>query len=1073
MDPALANELAAHAGALRALARQLVGDANADDLVQDTALAALRSPPRDARSLWGWLAQVLQRLASNERRAGARRARREARLPPAPAPEPASRVAERHEAVQRLTTALLALPEPYHGTLLLRFFEAMTPTAIATATGVPLATVKSRLQRGLALLRARLDAGGRDGAGDWRAGLAAAFGMDHAARASAAAVTAASTGAVLMGTATKVGIVTAVAAALVLAVDWNGTARAPGTASGAVSGTADRATAARAAASDAAAPSLADDVSAARVRVAVADVRREATVHGRCVDEHGAALAGVRVELAGNVHDDDARAASTEDHEPPANTKAHVVTGADGAFTFRFWPPPPMQYFVACQAAGRAHVHGRIGAVAAGGVRDLGDLVLPPGTLFRGVVRGRDGAPVPERRIAFASAAVGRSGIVPSAQAQTATGADGTFATVHAVPAGTYAIVVADRKAEPARVAVDGTRTVVELDVVVAPRVHRTPLRGIVVDEAGAPVPRADVGIAGYHAHAGSTPENAVRTDETGAFTLPQAGQAPRAVTVAVHAPGFEPFTSPQPFAWGDDGVRLVLQRAGAIALTVVRADDRAAVEHFQVRLVPASEPTAASGARVRATARHDDGRLLIDDVPRGRWWVVVEPTGDELAFAAFGPVAVDGRVAVPVTVALQRTVARTVRVRTEAGAPVAATRVELGWIAAGEPTNATYARPLDRESWAQRGAALLLDTGVTDGAGELVLRGPAATSLAVFVRGPGHVPEVAPIVHLDEAGPLELTVGTGTTVRGTVTPPQAIVDLRVLANLPASGPVDERRRGVLPGVRLWRADGPTTHFPVEPQPLAADGTFRVDGVPPGRWDVQLTWFEPSAAGILVGASETLASIDALGVPIELALDASGSCTGQLELLVLLDGAPVRDRSVALRRDGDGSSTRAVATGPDGRCRLRARAGTWTLQVLADRTSVPAAGSARVAAGQTTRHTFHATSATLALTVHDADGRPAQGVRIDLMVHGELPLHHVWLPRTRDDGTTTVVVPVLPCVLSVLPADLQDPAAQQRLLAAGHPGDAFARHRLELARVTPQAGATTKLELRLPAGYRR
>src|SRR5688500_4646463 len=108
MDDALANEVLAHAGALRALARQLVGDAAADDLVQDTSLAALRSPPPRAAGLWGWLAQVLRNLAKNERRAAARRVRRETGRPPPDAPEPAARVAERHEAVQRLTAALPA-----------------------------------------------------------------------------------------------------------------------------------------------------------------------------------------------------------------------------------------------------------------------------------------------------------------------------------------------------------------------------------------------------------------------------------------------------------------------------------------------------------------------------------------------------------------------------------------------------------------------------------------------------------------------------------------------------------------------------------------------------------------------------------------------------------------------------------------------------------------------------------------------------------------------------------------------------------------------------------------------------
>ena len=107
-------------------------------------------------------------------------------------------MAAQRELVRRLDAELLALPEPYQSTLMLRFFGERMPSAIAAATGVPLATVKSRLQRGLLLLRERLakDDDGRD----WRAGLAAAFGLRHAPPALTTTIT---TGALLMATATK------------------------------------------------------------------------------------------------------------------------------------------------------------------------------------------------------------------------------------------------------------------------------------------------------------------------------------------------------------------------------------------------------------------------------------------------------------------------------------------------------------------------------------------------------------------------------------------------------------------------------------------------------------------------------------------------------------------------------------------------------------------------------------------------------------------------------------------------------------------------------------------------------
>src|SRR5262245_29421694 len=71
---ALLNE----AGWLRRLAASLVGDAaQADDLVQDTWVAALRRPPSAERAPRPWLARVVRNLARNAGRDGARRRTRE------------------------------------------------------------------------------------------------------------------------------------------------------------------------------------------------------------------------------------------------------------------------------------------------------------------------------------------------------------------------------------------------------------------------------------------------------------------------------------------------------------------------------------------------------------------------------------------------------------------------------------------------------------------------------------------------------------------------------------------------------------------------------------------------------------------------------------------------------------------------------------------------------------------------------------------------------------------------------------------------------------------------------------
>ena len=55
----------------------------------------------------------------------------------------------------RLEQMLATLPEPQRAALILRYQEDLTPEEIAATLDAPLATVKSQLQRGLKLLRAK------------------------------------------------------------------------------------------------------------------------------------------------------------------------------------------------------------------------------------------------------------------------------------------------------------------------------------------------------------------------------------------------------------------------------------------------------------------------------------------------------------------------------------------------------------------------------------------------------------------------------------------------------------------------------------------------------------------------------------------------------------------------------------------------------------------------------------------------------------------------------------------------------------------------------------------------------
>lgn len=181
------------------LARSLVADdATAADIVQQTWLAAVESPPRSSPR--GWLARVVRNAAFQSHRVATRRARHESVVPSRAAePSPADTVA-RADAHRRVVDAVMSLDEPYRTAVLLRFFEGLESAEVARRTDVPVETARTRIKRALALLRGRLD---HDAGGDGRAWALALAPLMAGTRGMPAAVTTAAAtggGAVMAGT---------------------------------------------------------------------------------------------------------------------------------------------------------------------------------------------------------------------------------------------------------------------------------------------------------------------------------------------------------------------------------------------------------------------------------------------------------------------------------------------------------------------------------------------------------------------------------------------------------------------------------------------------------------------------------------------------------------------------------------------------------------------------------------------------------------------------------------------------------------------------------------------------------
>lgn len=206
------DELLRHQEFVRRLAARLVSDEQgAEDLAQDVWVAALARRPRGLASARAWLSRVTRNLAAKRARGERHRRGRETRAAEDPPASSVDAVSSEFELQHRVADAVHRLDEPYRSTILLRYFKELSHREIAERTGVPIATVRTRLQRGVARLRDRLDRehdGDREG---WIRGLVLLFGKDLLAPAVPVTGGLLTTG-VTMGVLAKVAVGIAIAA---------------------------------------------------------------------------------------------------------------------------------------------------------------------------------------------------------------------------------------------------------------------------------------------------------------------------------------------------------------------------------------------------------------------------------------------------------------------------------------------------------------------------------------------------------------------------------------------------------------------------------------------------------------------------------------------------------------------------------------------------------------------------------------------------------------------------------------------------------------------------------------------
>ncbi len=172
-DPVEVESLLSHRRWIRGLARSLLRDENlVDDVEQETWMTAMRSRPAQGPRIRGWLRRVVRSRAIDLRRAQARRELREEAVAAQRPAAAAAHLVDQADMQRAVAQSVGDLSEPYRSTVLLRYFEELSPREIADRLDVPQATVRTRLHRAHEMLRVRLESEFGGGRRDWRGSLA-------------------------------------------------------------------------------------------------------------------------------------------------------------------------------------------------------------------------------------------------------------------------------------------------------------------------------------------------------------------------------------------------------------------------------------------------------------------------------------------------------------------------------------------------------------------------------------------------------------------------------------------------------------------------------------------------------------------------------------------------------------------------------------------------------------------------------------------------------------------------------------------------------------------------------------
>ncbi len=899
------DELLEHRSWATRLARSLLRDPSAaDDVVQQTWIAALRRPPKRGRPVRGWLAGVIRNEARQHHRGEGRRKQRETRVAASKGHlPPAHEIAAKVEMQRLLAQAVLELDEPYATAVMLRYFEGLSAAEIARKRGVPAATVRSWLQRGLDKLRVALD---RRHGGDRRSWQLALVPLLSRRGAFAGLFGSVVAGVLLMKTTTKIAV--CLCALLLAGVYYvvshdargiESTESAAGSDPAPLEGVADPAS------SDA--PHLEGREARTAPREAPAPAAPSATetsdvvkLSGHCVDRDGNVLAGARI-VAGV-------AAGT-------GTGTQVVTGEDGSFQVNIRPWPDITRVVLTVTAdGYENLEQGVSAHAGQEV-NVGEIVLAPGGAVSGLVLGPNGRPVMSATVLATKPGLSANArrnarlLGPWKQAfpfRVRTDEDGRY-TLTGMPVGTLRLWAnADGHehtfSEPLEVLAGRTTRAPTLRL--APLNNAELITGVVHDEEGQPDPNAMV-IYRWASDDGSG-TSGKSVDEGGRFLIPVRDAA----RYWLRAESFDGAHRTREHGPVSGGAKLVLayKAEAQVELRVLGADGKP-VERFQALVL---DP---EGNRSRTPEYLTSPSGVIGKVALPDHDFMLEVSARGHVSKRVGPFARTRSEPIGVTLEARDGIRGVVR---HADAPLADVVVTLHSFVAANAEVMENGFPVRTNGQPD-------DTTRTDASGRFTLFPTHAGRYVVRVEAGGAAPTESDPIDVRGLGvsePITLEVTTGGALKGTV-----------------RGTRDRSAAGIVVGIS--RADGHARSTRTD-----VEGNYRFTRLMPGKYEVRILERD------LADGYHTMSSRE-IETPVEFPwkvevfegktasydIDLAASEGVQLEGSLMIDGAPAEGWTAELFSLTPDSGLvpgekDAIETDEDGRFRLaKDAAGSYLLRV--------------------------------------------------------------------------------------------------------------------------------------------